>query len=73
MDGYHALQWVKEHEDFLNIDSSKITVAGDSAGGNLATAVALLSRDLKGPKISKQMMFYPVIDMRQETYSQKKL
>lgn len=71
MDGYHALQWVKEHEDFLNIDSSKITVAGDSAGGNLATAVALLSRDLKGPKISKQMMFYPVIDMRQETYSQK--
>ncbi|MBN2268536.1 MAG: alpha/beta hydrolase [Acholeplasmataceae bacterium] len=71
MDGYHALQWIKEHEDFLNIDASKITIAGDSAGGNLATTISLLSRDLKGPKIYKQMMFYPVIDMKQETESQK--
>lgn len=72
MDGYHALQWIKEHEDFLNIDTQKITIAGDSAGGNLATAISLLSRDLKGPKIHKQMMIYPVIDMKQDTESQKK-
>ncbi len=71
MDGYHALQWIKEHEDFLNIDTDKITIAGDSAGGNLATAIALLSRDLNGPKIYKQMMIYPVIDIKQKTESQK--
>lgn len=70
-DCYHALQWMKEHADFLGIDANHIAVAGDSAGGNLATAITLLSRDQNGPKIERQLLIYPVIDMKQETPSMK--
>jgi acetyl esterase/lipase len=70
-DCYHALLWMKEHADYLNIDMNHISVAGDSAGGNLATAVALYARDHQGPKIEKQMLLYPVIDQKQETPSMK--
>ncbi|HAX02350.1 MAG: hypothetical protein A2Y45_03555 [Tenericutes bacterium GWC2_34_14] len=68
-DCYHALQWMKEHADFLNLDANNISIAGDSAGGNLATGVALLSRDQQGPKIQKKMLLYPVIDVDQNTPS----
>ncbi len=70
-DCYHALQWMKEHALYLGIDDKHISVAGDSAGGNLATAVALFSRDHEGPKIERQMLLYPVIDQRQQTDSVK--
>lgn len=70
-DSYHALLWMKEHADYLGIDANHISVAGDSAGGNLATAVALLSRDQNGPKIERQMLLYPVIDLEQNTPSMK--
>jgi acetyl esterase/lipase len=70
-DCYHALLWMAEHADYLNIDLNHISVAGDSAGGNLATAVALYARDQKGPKIERQMLLYPVIDVRQNTPSMK--
>jgi acetyl esterase len=46
----------------LNIDAGKIVVAGDSAGGNLAAAVALRARDESGPKLCMQMLIYPVLD-----------
>ena len=70
-DCYHALLWMKEHADFLGIDDKHISVAGDSAGGNLATAITLLSRDQGGPKIERQMLLYPVIDVEQNTPSMK--
>lgn len=70
-DCYHALLWMKEHADFLGIDDKHISVAGDSAGGNLATAITLLSRDQGGPKIERQMLLYPVIDVQQNTPSMK--
>jgi acetyl esterase/lipase len=70
-DCYHALLFMKEHADYLKIDPNQLYVAGDSAGGNLATAVALLSRDQQGPKIKKQMLLYPVIDYSQNTPSMK--
>lgn len=44
-----------------SVDSTRIAVGGDSAGGNLAAAVALLARE-KGPAIAHQSLFYPVID-----------
>jgi len=43
------------------VDRTRISVGGDSAGGNLAAAVALLARD-KGPAIAHQLLLYPVID-----------
>lgn len=70
-DCYHALSWMKEHADFLKIDEDDISVAGDSAGGNLSIGVSLLSRDRKGPQIKRQLLLYPVIDMRQQTESIK--
>jgi acetyl esterase len=39
-----------------------LAVAGDSAGGNLAAALALRARDAGGPKISLQLLMYPVLD-----------
>lgn len=70
-DCYHALLFMKEHADYLKIDPQHLSVVGDSAGGNLATAVALLSRDQQGPKIERQMLLYPVIDYGQDTPSMK--
>lgn len=46
-----------------------LTVAGDSAGGNLAIAMTLLSKYRKGPAIQKQLLYYPVTDARFDTPS----
>jgi acetyl esterase len=67
MDCYETLKWLDQERETLKIKD--IIVAGDSAGGNLAAAVSLLARDLKGPKIVKKMMFYPVIDNHLDTES----
>jgi acetyl esterase len=69
MDCYAALKWLDQNREKLKIKD--IIVAGDSAGGNLASALTLLSRDLNGPKIIKKMMFYPVIDRLMDTESMK--
>ncbi len=70
-DCYHTLLWMKNHATYLHIDEDRISVGGDSSGGNLATGIALYARDKSGPKIMKQMLLYPVIDMKQETPSMK--
>ena len=46
----------------LNVDAARLAVAGDSAGGNLATATALLARDRGGPALRYQALFYPALD-----------
>ena len=46
--------------DALSIDPGRIAVAGDSAGGNLATVIAMLSRDRGGPRLGMQLLVYPV-------------
>lgn len=43
-------------------DLSHLTVAGDSVGGNMATIMTILSKQKKGPKIHKQLLYYPVTD-----------
>ncbi len=70
-DCYAATQWVSENASELGIDGDRIAVAGDSAGGNLATAVALMCRDQKGPKLIHQLLIYPVTDNRFDTISYK--
>jgi acetyl esterase len=59
-DSWAALQWVGEHAAELGGDPSRIAVAGDSAGGNLAAVVALLARDNGGPALAFQLLWYPV-------------
>lgn len=61
-DSYAATVWVAEHAAELNADPARLCVAGDSAGGNLAAAVALAARDRQGPAIAAQLLLYPVVD-----------
>lgn len=68
---YGATKWVSENAKSLNLDTSKIAVAGDSVGGNMATVVALLAKEKKTPKIGFQLLFYPVTDANFDTASYK--
>lgn len=56
---YAATKWVAEHGADLGLNASQIAVAGDSAGGNLATAVCLLAAQRGGPEIAAQVLIYP--------------
>jgi acetyl esterase len=58
-DCWAALQWTAEHADELGGDASRIAVAGDSAGGNLAAVVAQRARDEGGPTLAFQLLWYP--------------
>lgn len=59
-DAIDALLWAADPASGLDIDHSNIAVAGDSAGGNLAGAVALYARDAGGPVLRHQLLVYPV-------------
>lgn len=62
-DAYAALQWVSENAMSFGGDPTRIAVAGDSAGGNLAAVVSLRSRDDNGPQIRCQALVYPVTNL----------
>jgi acetyl esterase len=68
-DCYAALAWVVEHASEVGGDPDRIAVVGDSAGGNLAAAVALLARDRNGPRVCQQVLVYPMLDPRADTPS----
>ncbi len=58
-----ALLWAHSHADDLGVDAARMAVAGDSAGGNLAAAVAIRLRDTGGPALRHQLLIYPVTDV----------
>lgn len=62
-DCFNALKHIYENADYYEIDKNRITVAGDSAGGNYAAAVALKARDEKLPIIYQQILIYPAVAM----------
>ena len=68
-DSYAALVWLAANAARLGIDPRRIAVGGDSAGGNLSTAVALMARDRKGPALAAQILIYPVTDHNLDTSS----
>lgn len=68
-DCYAAYKWAVTYAEQLKIDVNKMIVAGDSAGGNLATVTALMARDRGLQMPCMQMMIYPVTDRRMETES----
>jgi len=65
-DAYAALMWVAQHIAPFGGNIDKLFVAGDSAGGNLAAAAALIARDRKGPKLAGQILLYPVVDAKSD-------
>lgn len=66
---YAATKWVAENGQTINVNSSHLAVVGDSVGGNMAAAVALLAKERGGPKIKYQVLFYPVTDANFDTPS----
>lgn len=62
-DCYAALQWASLHAADFGGDGTRLGVTGDSAGGNLAAAIALMPRDRKGPNISAQVLLYPATNI----------
>ena len=63
-DCHSALTWLAGRADDLGFDASRIVVAGESAGGGLAAALAIMARDLGGPAIAGQLLTYPMLDHR---------
>jgi len=73
-DSYAATKWVAANAERLGIDAHRIAVGGDSAGGNLATVIALRCRDAGGPALAAQVLIYPVTDVSTfETGSHREL
>ena len=73
-DCYAAVEWVAAHAASIagkaaDGEAARISVAGDSAGGNLAAAVALLTRDRGGPRLARQVLLYPITNCNFETVS----
>ncbi|HEY8889305.1 MAG TPA: alpha/beta hydrolase [Clostridium sp.] len=58
-DVYNVLQWVYKNAKSIKGDSSRICVAGDSAGGNLSAVVSQMARDKDGPNITCEVLIYP--------------
>jgi len=62
-DSYLAACWVADHAAELGGDPSRLAVAGDSAGGNLATVVCQLAKTNRRPAIAFQALAYPATDL----------
>ena len=68
-DCYAVTKWVAENSSEIAADPSRIAVGGESAGGNLAAAVALMARDRGGPRVSLQVLMYPMTSYDFDTAS----
>ena len=62
-DCWATLEWIVAHSEGLGIDPHRIAVMGDSGGGNLAAALALLARDAGAPELRSQVLIYPCTEM----------
>ncbi|MGH7434338.1 MAG: alpha/beta hydrolase, partial [Polyangiaceae bacterium] len=63
-DCYAGLRWLVERAPELCVDPARIAIMGDSAGGGLAAATALLARDRGRPTMAAQILVYPMLDDR---------
>lgn len=62
-DGFDAVAWAYAMADILQIDPTRIGVAGDSAGAFIAAQIAIVARDRGGPAIAAQILLYGVFDI----------
>ena len=68
-DVFAVTQWAARNADALGGDAHRIVVGGDSAGGNLAAATALMARDRGAPALAAQLLLYPMIAPNFDTES----
>jgi acetyl esterase len=61
-DGYAALQWASANAERLGGHADHVIVAGESSGGNVAGAVALMAREAGGPPVAHQFLITPTVD-----------
>ena len=66
-DAYAGLVWLAENAERLGVDPDRLAVMGDSAGGGLAAGLAILARDRGGPRLTHQLLIYPMLDDRNTT------
>ncbi|HKV53159.1 MAG TPA: alpha/beta hydrolase [Candidatus Binataceae bacterium] len=66
---YATLKYVSENGPALNLDPTRLAVAGDSVGGNMTAALTMLAKQRGGPKIGQQVLFYPVTNAHFDTAS----
>jgi acetyl esterase len=68
-EAYAATRWVADNGTNIGVDITRLAVAGDSVGGNMAAAVTLLAKERGGPSLRFQLLFYPVTDAGFDTPS----
>lgn len=68
---YGVLDYVAKHPAEFGADASRLAIAGDSVGGDMAAVVALMAKERQGPKLAAQVLLYPVTDasMSSESYT----
>lgn len=70
-ENYAVAKWVAEHGAEKKLDGTRLAVAGDSVGGNMAAALTLMAKERQGPALASQLLFYPVTDASFDTASYK--
>lgn len=68
-ESYAALKWVAAHAGEFGADGTRIAIAGNSVGGNMAAALTLMTKDRNGPKVAYQVLFIPATDASVDTDS----
>jgi acetyl esterase len=68
-ENFAVAEWIAQHGLEVGIDPERMAVAGDSVGGNMAIAVALLANERGGLSFRQQVLFYPVTDANFDTGS----
>ena len=68
-EAYVATKWVAENGADINVNGKKLAVVGNSVGGNMAAAVALMCKEKKGPELSFQVLLWPVTNASFDTDS----
>ncbi|MFJ8214493.1 alpha/beta hydrolase [Streptomyces sp. NPDC096033] len=68
-DCYAGLCWLAEHGGDLGLDPDRVFLSGNSAGGALAAGLALMARDRSGPRPVGQVLQFPMLDDRCDTFS----
>jgi len=70
---YAVVKWVAAHGDEIGVNGKNLAVVGNSVGGNMTAAVALMAKEKNGPTIKLQVMLWPVTNANFETGSYKEL